>query len=263
MKCLVTGHTGFIGSQLCRMLHDAGWEISCVARLKGTGNFNDLRKYVAALQPDVVFHLAGLFVSDHSPDDVEPLIESNVNFGTHILEAMAQSGVKRIITAGTSWQQPRPRNLYAATKTAFDAIMGYYADAHGIKPVTLSFTDTYGPGDTRPKLIPAMLKAAETGSHMAMLPPNHMMDLIHVDDVCRAFIEATNLYSGRWSVSVGPVRLETVVHEFERAAGKKLDVGWGERKYRPRETPEPWIGEILPGWTPKVTLREGMAGLFA
>lgn len=260
MKALLTGHSGFIGKRLVQMLQDAGWENRFLGHCSDPFHLNAFLKIV---KPDVVFHLAGMFASDHSLEQVEPLIDSNILFGTQLLEAMAQSGTTRIITAGTSWQSPRPRNLYAATKTAFDGIMGYYADAHGIKPVTLSFTDTYGQGDTRPKLIPAMLKAAETGSHMAMLPANHLLDLVHVDDVCRAFIEATNLYSGRWSVSAGFFRLEHVVAEFERAAGKKLDVGWGERKYRPRETSEPWVGEILPGWTPRVTLREGMAGLFA
>lgn len=260
MKAIVTGETGFIGRRLLRILADAGWTVGGVTPRGMTTH--GLCRFLRSAKPDIVFHLAGMFASEHAPEQVSPLIESNVAFGAQLLESMAQSGVKRIISAGTSWQSPRPRNLYAATKTAFDAIAGYYVDAHDLKHVTLSFTDTYGPGDTRPKLVPAMLKALETQSRMAMLPPNHMMDLVHVDDVCRAFIAATDLYSGRWSVSA-ITRLETVVHEFERAAGNKLNVGWGERKYRPRETPEPWIGEILPGWTPQVTLREGMVGLFA
>lgn len=260
-RALITGATGFVGSHICRHIAGAGWSVDTV------GHLDTHAQYVALIgmlekKPDVVFHLATKFVGTHREGDVCGLIDSNLRFGTQLLEAMSRACVKRIVSAGTVWQHPRPCNLYAATKQAFEAIAGYYVDAHGIQHTTLTMADTYGPGDTRPKLVNAMKAAARTGDRMKMLPPNHMMDLVHVDDVCRAFVAGADLASGRWSVAGTPVRLETVVKEFERAAGVKINVGWGERQYAPREAREPWIGEILPGWEPRVTLREGMTGLF-
>lgn len=251
-RAAVTGASGFIGSRLCPMLEAAGWEVERIGRF--------LPNWTQQHRPNVVFHIAGLFVSQHDPGDVDPLIESNLRFGAQILECMAQAGVKRLVTAGSFWQHPRPRNLYAATKTAFEAIAGYYHDAHGIQVVTVTLPDVYGPGDPRQKLVNVLRNA--NGERIPMLPANHMIDLVHVDDVCRAFIAAAELSAGTWSVSAGPVRLETVVHEFERCHGHPLNVGWGERMYRPREMTAPWVGAIVPGWEPKIGLREGIAGLF-
>src|SRR4051812_1833664 len=104
------------------MLASAGWDVEQFDR----GSTERIVARLKACKPDVVFHLASLFVSDHRVQDVQNLVESNLLFGTQLLEAMAQAGVKRIINTGTSWQCPHPFNLYAATKQAFESILGYY-----------------------------------------------------------------------------------------------------------------------------------------
>ena len=256
MRIAITGSTGFVGSHLCPMLEAKGLEVTRIGRM----TIPEMVKALKASQSQIVVHLATLFVSDHKGTDIQPLVNANLLYGTQLLEAMAQVGVTRLINVGTSWQCPRPFNLYAATKQAFESIVGYYIEAHGLNVVTLMLGDTYGPDDKRRKLLTVLREA--NGDRMPFLPANHKIDLTHVDDVCRAIIAATDLRSGRWSVSSGPTELGTVVSEFERASGKKLNIGWGERKYRSREAKEPRIGEVLPGWVPRVTLREGMEGLF-
>ena len=102
MRALVTGTTGFIGRRLCAMLEARG-DLVAVAK-RG----DDLHQIMRSAQPDVVFHLAAAYVRDHEPLDVANLVQSNVEYGTHVLEAMRVCGVTRIVAASTLWVWDHP-----------------------------------------------------------------------------------------------------------------------------------------------------------
>jgi len=38
----------------------------------------------------------------------------------------------------------------------------------------------------------------------------------------------------------------------------KLNINWGAREHRFREVMNPYVGERLPGWKPKINLFEGI-----
>jgi len=104
-----------------------------------------------------------------------------------------------------------------------------------------------------------------------MSPGDQLMDLVHVDDVVRAFIVAAErLLDGKvkkhdiYAVSSGaPLRLRDVVELYQQATGGQVLVVWGERPYRRREVMVPWSkGKRLPGWSPNIGLREGFRDLF-
>jgi nucleoside-diphosphate-sugar epimerase len=236
------------------------------------GSTQNLVDIVQSSAPDVVFHLASLFIAEHKTAEVQPLIESNVLFGAQLLEAMATTSVTRIVNTGTAWQHYRsgsyrPVCLYAATKQAFEDLMGYYIDGCGLKAITLKLFDTYGPNDRRPKLFSALRRAATQGIPMEMSPGEQLLDLVYIDDVIRAFLKAgerlrANLVqsSERYAVTSGkPIRLRDLVEVYEKVTGCKIDARWGARKYRAREVMEPWAGgTLLPGWQPQVDLEDGI-----
>ena len=176
MKVLITGATGYIGSQLAKRLHAKGHEVSLIVRPNSDlavldtvlpsaslhyydGSYQSLFAALSTSQPDVVFHIASLFLAQHKPEDVARLVESNLNFPTQLLEAMSQLGMTQFINTGTSWQHYQnegynPVNLYAASKQAFEAMLAYYVEAKNFKSITLKLFDTYGPGDNRPHARP-------------------------------------------------------------------------------------------------------------
>ena len=137
---LVTGATGFVGSYLVKRLVQEGWQTHIICRTDSSipafVEFDDVIKHfydgatdsiiqiVADAKPDVVFHLASLFLSQHETKDVDALIQSNILFGTQLLDAMRVNNVRNLINTGTSWQHYNnedynPVCLYAATKQAF------------------------------------------------------------------------------------------------------------------------------------------------
>lgn len=289
---LVTGATGFVGSHLARLLVREGWQVHILSRadslLPKVPEFTKMTRHihdgttahmvasVAKAKPDVVFHLASLFLSQHETKDIEPLIQSNVLFGNQLLDAMRVNSVTRLINTGTSWQHYNnedynPVCLYAATKQAFEAILEYYVQACDIKVITLKLFDTYGPDDPRLKLFHLLNKAAVSGEPLNMSPGEQLIDIVHIDDVVEAYMSAAQrLLQGKvsrhehYAVSSGsPLPLKELVHRYSEILGNTISVNWGSRPYRFREVMNPWTrGEWIENWVPEVTLVDGLKKPF-
>lgn len=288
-RALISGSTGFVGSRLVDHLTAQGWAVARLLRagLERPAPCGDpgVRDYswdgstvsaceaVAAAEPDVVFHLASLFIAEHGAHDVEPLIAANVLAGAQIAEAALRGGCRSLVNTGTSWQFDaaggyEPVCLYAATKQAFEDLLAYYVAAEGFHVVTLRLYDTYGPCDARPKLFAALRRCAESGVTLALSPGDQLLDLVHVDDVARAFALAGERALGghaaleSFDVSSGRhVSLREVVALYADAAGRPVPVVWGGRDYRRREVMVPPKGRGLPGWTPAVSLEQGLTDM--
>ena len=285
---LVTGATGFVGSHLARRLVREGWQVHIISRensrLLDAPEFDKMTKHiyagtsesmiaaVAQVKPDVVFHLASLFLAQHKSNEVESLIQSNVLFGNQLLEAMKINEITRIINTGTSWQHYNnddynPVCLYAATKQAFEAVLEYYIQACGIKAITLKLFDTYGPDDPRPKLFHLLNKAATSGETLDMSGGEQLIDLVHIDDVTEAYliaaqrlIECMAQQHECYAVSSGhPMPLRDLVKLYSEVTGNAIQVKWGAEPYRFREVMKAWTGgDSIEGWQPKLALADGM-----
>lgn len=290
-RALLTGASGYIGARLTQRLLDEGWQVHVVLRPEsstaalppaeprlhvhrhagGTGELVDIMRAAA---PDAVFHLASLFLAQHQPQDVERLVQANLLFSTQLAEAMAQCGVRLLLNTGTSWEHYEdadysPVCLYAATKHAFGSLLRYYIECHGLRVATLKLFDTYGPGDTRPKVLNLLKRIANEGSSLAMSPGGQLIDLVYIDDVLDAYVLAwAQLADGRqaapsveYGVSSGaPLPLRELAALYSQVSGKTLEIDWGGRPYRPREVMVPWTrSQPVPGWQPKVALAEGLA----
>ena len=238
------------------------------------GSTEHLFELLSAFKPDIVIHAATLFIAAHRPEDITSLVASNITFGAQLLDAMARAGVRRMINFGTSWQHGGatneyiPVSLYASTKQAFEDLAAYYTSACGLSVLTLKLSDTYGPNDRRQKLIALLLRIAHTGEPLALSPGGQIINFVHSADV----VEAVRLAIAR--VIASPAGLESFavrgaellslrqfVDLFQETLGVKVNAQWGARPYRDREVMRPWIGPLLPGWTPQIDLRAGLLGL--
>lgn len=288
-KALITGGSGFVGSRLAHYLVDNGWSVDIVTTIEGNLSQlkSDITKYkiyphdgstkgmvelFGQSRPDIVFHLASLFLAEHKEADVESLIRSNILFGTQVLEGMLASGCSYIINTGTSWQhfedkEYNPVCLYAATKQAFSDILCFYTEAEGLKAITLKLFDTYGPGDARPKLFNLLKKMAEEGKEITMSPGEQMLDLVYIDDVIKAFARSAEIIDSNaidknveYAISSGKlIKLKHIVALYEEIVNKPMRIEWGGRDYRKREVMIPWSkGHLLPGWQAEINLEEGI-----
>ena len=293
-RALITGAAGFIGGGVARRLLAEGWEVhallgpTCVQEALADvwdqishhdhdGSMERMQVILAEARPDVVFHLASLFLADHRPEDVQDLVVSNILLSTQLVEAMTATGATRLVNTGTSWQHfnttgYRPVNLYAATKQAFEDILAYYHDALGLSCITLKLYDTYGPGDRRRKLINILLDAAATGEPLALSPGQQEIELSHLDDITAAFaLAAQRLLDAQaplreaFLVKGQRLTVRDLVERLETIVGRKLQAVWGGRPYRSREVMAPVdSGEhSLPGWHPVMDLNEALRKAIA
>ncbi len=292
-KALVTGATGFVGSNLCLKLISEGWEVYIISR-KGSkyesiknlkeniniyeydGNLLNLSQYLIKINVNVVFHLASSIIIEHEPMDIYKLMNGNLKFGMEILEAMKISKTSLIINTGTYWQnyhslEYNPVNLYAATKEAFEKIIKYYVEAEKIRCITLKLFDTYSENDTRPKLINLLNKFADEKIELDMSKGEQELDLIHVNDVIDAFIksyeyliENKDIKYEEFGVGTGKkINLKEVIDIFEKISRKKIKINWGKRAYRKREVMKIWKSyKLLLNWKVRISLEEGLKKNF-
>ena len=283
----ITGATGFIGSNLLESLQTLrGTSITAIARSKEAcekikhlnaecylddGDTDHLIKYFQERKFDTVIHLASLYLKDHQSYQIENLISSNVLFGTRLLEASAKSAVKSFINTGTFWQHfgnknYSPVNLYAASKQAFEMIARYYQESSGLLFTTLYLNDTYGPGDTRKKIL-NIWKAMKDSDSMTMSPGEQKINLLHIQDVVCGYLRLIDLaQNGKLLKNTAYVlksneelTLKQLAALFEQIAQKKLNINWGGLPYKDREIMDVWNGgTTVAGWEPMVSLTEGL-----
>ncbi|MGE0088163.1 MAG: NAD-dependent epimerase/dehydratase family protein [Bacteroidales bacterium] len=292
MKIFVTGATGFIGKHLVRKLVSEGCKVTInlygaeqspfddivsIHRLSEE-NINQDIDYLKKEVFDGVIHLASLYLTTHSPEQVTDLINTNVRFGTYVLECASQAKIKWFINTGTFWQYYEdkdysPVNLYAATKQAFEGIAQYYIETNQIRFCTLKLSDSFGPEDTRPKIFNLWHRISKTGESIDMSPGNQLIDISYIDNIVSAFYLLTKHLEGADpQIKNGDVfavkankrySLNELSLIFETITGKKLNINWGARPYRIREVFTPWTkGKCVPDWSPTISIEEGIKKTF-
>ena len=280
-RVLVTGATGFIGSAVFPRLLPRASEVAVVIGTRRTSERDDVQiidaegpalvDSIAAFAPDVVIHLATHFLASHEVSDISALVNSNIEFGTFVLEGAAACSA-RFLNVNSAWQQVdggkyAPVSLYAATKQAYSDIAAYFSQVRGLEVREVTLFDSYGPGDTRKKLVPLLLDAARSGASLDMSDGQQLIDLTYVDDVAAGVLHAaltqdlpTSTVIRSWS----PLTIREVVDRVESVTGRSILVNWGVRPPRPREMRTDWVfGTALPGWQPEVGFDEGLSRCWA
>jgi nucleoside-diphosphate-sugar epimerase len=289
---IITGASGFIGSQLTLYLIKKDFDVHIISRKTSDltcfegyeakytnhiydGTIHTLKEIFKIVKPSHVFHLASLFLSKHDDSNITQLLESNVIFSTHIVDAMVTHDVKYLINTGTNWQHfedniYNPVNLYAASKQSFETILEFYIQTSELRVTTLKLFDTYGPNDTRKKILSLLDDYSKSNEALSMSPGNQKIDIVYIDDVIKAYLVAyssiqnqTNAHMQYGITSNNPLSLKDLVIKFEKVLETKVRINWGKLVYREREVMSPWSNSPqLPGWKPNVGLEEGLLRTF-
>ena len=286
MKILLTGTNGFVGKNLKIFLkrnHEI-YEIKSFKRKNSNKinksifyydyKINTLVDFFKSFKPDIVIHLASLFLVDHKSEDVKELIDSNVLFSSHLVEAMIQSNCKKIINTGSSWQNFKnenfnPVNLYAATKEAFFKILYFYHLSNDISCINIKLFDTYGKNDRRKKLFYLLDQASKKKSTLDMSEGNQNINLLYIDDICKGFELSINLFKNKkpffktYALSAEElISLKNLVIKYLKIKKLNVKINWGKRKKRRKEVLNPWNNySLLPGWRQEIFLDDGLKKL--
>ncbi len=286
---LITGITCYIGCELARSLVKKGVSVSGIVRndsqvnrlspfqdqiglFVSDGTQTSLDVAVKKSEPDVIIHLAGYYVWEHTPADEALLIEGNVAFGMRLLEAARKNGIYRIINTGSHFQyfeseQPSPINRYAQTKQDFADILYEYSKDYDFQFVNLIIFESYGPRDWRNKLIQAIVQNQRSGGTLTIVASDPVMDFAYIDDIVDAYIQAAYLLQnsprevcGNSYALTGGERksISELIKIFEKIGGKSIMTEKKEDPANVKRIHMPWNGPTLPGWKPKISLYSGI-----
>jgi dTDP-L-rhamnose 4-epimerase len=170
--------------------------------------------------------------------------------------------------------EPRPSNIYAATKLAQEHILAAWADAHGADLAVLRLQNVYGPGQslTNPYtgIVSLFGRLARRHESIPVYEDGDIIrDFVFVDDVVDALTRATSAsFSGTLRADIGSgqaMPLLALAQEIARQAGAPEPEING--KYRLGDVRAAFAdvtdAHDLLGYTPQVLPAEGTARLLA
>jgi CDP-3, 6-dideoxy-D-glycero-L-glycero-4-hexulose-4-reductase len=284
--CFITGGTGYVGSHVAKYLVENGYNVCLIARKNSNlSNIEDFKEKINLLtysdidelishfnhyQPDVVFHIAAAVITRDEKEHVAQLVQSNVQFGTEILEAMKHDSCRLFVNTGTNWQNYNsdtytPVDLYSATKEAFEKILQLYTDAYGIRAITLRLFDVFGEDDKRPKLWNLLKNIAGTDECIAVSPGEQLIDIVHINDICSAYLTSYKLLEEHQNIKneVYAVKnddrytLKQFIGLLQQSIGEKIQVNFGAKPYKEREVMLPMEHyKVLPNWETKIKAKD-------
>jgi nucleoside-diphosphate-sugar epimerase len=284
---IVTGATSYLGIELVARLVQEGFKVHVIKRTKSdvtrlisrapninihahNGTQRSLTNIFSSVRPDIVFHLAGKYVREEEPKDIEELIASNITFGSQILAAASNSCVKNFINTGSYFQfsnNKLPINFYGVTKNSFISILDYYANLKKISATSLIIFDTYGPGDWRNKLFPTITKSIKYGIPLSIPKDEILLYPVYCDDVIDCYLLIAEKLVGNQRGVAGkifavrddkPQKINEIIAAFEEISGAEILIKYGDWPSPSTDIKDIWRGTTLPSWRPKYNLLQGI-----
>jgi GDP-L-fucose synthase len=262
-RVLVTGSTGFIGSNLVRRLRGLGCEV--IAPTRDDYDLleqQQVRRLFADSRPDITFHLAamvgGIVANKKYPAD---FCYRNLMMNTCMFHEAYEAGVKKYVTlvGGCSYPAhapspipetefwngyPQPESAsYALAKRMEVVMTRAYRDQYAFDAITLLPGNVYGPYDNfKPEsahVIPATIRrVVETMERDDSVitvwgSGAPVRDFVFIDDVCDVVLREVHTYSSSeiMNISSGvPTTIRELVESVTDLCGYKGRIEWDTSK---------------------------------
>lgn len=190
MRIAITGGGGFIGQAAAHYAREAGHTPFIFDRSEG----NDILESLAALKrSDVVIHLAGVLGTAELFDDAEHAVHVNVIGALRILQWCEVNDAGYV---GITMPPVFP-SVYTATKIAADRLATAWHLSKGVPTSRVRAFNAYGPGQKHgpghpQKILPTFSTEAWANRPIPIWGDGEQtVDMVHVDDVGRMLMEAT------------------------------------------------------------------------
>ncbi len=292
----MTGGAGFIGSHVVDRCVEAGHQVAVVDDLS-TGHRGHVppaaRLHVVDIRspalgdvfraeaPEAVIHLAAQAAVSRSI--VDPHLDAGVNVlgSINLLECSRRSGVRRIVyvsTGGAAYgdteviptpedHPTRPVSPYGVSKVAAEAYLACWEALYGLSGMVLRLANIYGPRQSphgEAGVVAIFTERLLQGEPCIINGDGlQTRDFVYVGDVADAALLGLDRPRVTGPVNVGTGVETSVVTLFERlqaAAGGRGEVRHGPARpgEQRRSVLDPSRARRLLGWSPRVTLDEGL-----
>jgi CDP-glucose 4,6-dehydratase len=227
-RILITGHTGFKGSWLTKVLEELGvstfglslepTENSLYSKLQFNNleaesfsdikDFSEVRSWIKFVQPDLIFHLAAQPLVIESYLNPLHTFQTNVIGSANLFEAVRQVGLDCPIVAVTTdkvyknketlvgYSEDSPLgglDPYSASKSAMEMAVTAWRNINslnaGPKIVSVRSGNVIGGGDSsRHRLLPDIISALHSGEIVKLRNPGSIRPWQHVLDPLMGYL---------------------------------------------------------------------------
>ena len=297
MTVVVAGGTGLAGSAIVRAFEKAGKDViginrSVVDLLDREATIDYIKKIKPTLIVDAAAKVGGIGANNTFP--VEFLVD-NTRIQSNLMEAAHAADVERFIFLGSSCIYPRDcaqpikeeylltgpleqtNSAYAIAKIAGIELIKSYRKEYQHRWISLMPTNLYGPRDNfdlqhahvLPALIRRFVEAKRNGVDTVTLwgtgAPRR--EFLHVDDLARAVVLASEKYDGNEHINIGTgedLTIKELAELIARLAGFTGTIAWDSSKPdgTPRKVLDVTKAKSL-GWEPEISLEDGIASTIA
>ena len=294
MRVLVTGGGGFLGSHVVERLRAAGGDPFVARRADyDLTSSDDTARLFADAQPELVVHLAaevgGIGANRANPGRYW---YANLMMGAHVLEQCRESGVAKLVIAGTVCAYPKftpvpfreddlwdgyPEETNApygvAKKSVLVGAQGY-REQYGLRTAYLLPANLYGPRDNfdleTSHVIPALIRKMVEAHDEVVLwgDGSPTREFLYVDDAAEAFLLAAERYDDPAPVNVGTgveISIRELADTIAELSGFEGRIVWDTSmpNGQPRRALDASRAEEAFGFRAKTSLREGLVQTIA
>jgi len=296
-KVVITGGTGFVGSNLVRELLNKGHEVylfvrkdSDLWRLEEIVNhlrikvidlndFDETLKTIQTIRPDWCFHLA-TYGAYSSQIQIDPTIQTNIRTTINLANSCIKTGIEVFINTGSSseygikdhapkeFEYIEPNSLYAITKAAATHYCTWISKTQDISIATLRLYSVFGPYEEPNRLIPQVIIKGLKGTLPSLVNPDISRDFVFISDVIDSYFLVANnprIVKGKiYNVGTG---IQTTIREVVKDIKLLLPISsepqWGTMDNRNWDT-DIWVADHSKitdelSWIPKFTFLNGLS----
>lgn len=296
-KVLITGATGFVGSNLIRKLVKEKYQVHAIVRKSSNtkkiadilskiilheGDLKDnikIKHIVLGIHPNIIFHLASetIYSSAKNYHDNELLVNflgtvnliaacRDINYDCFInTGSSSEYGIKQSSMKETNLCEPI--NMYGLMKYTSTKYSQIVANAEKKPIVTLRLFSPFGPLDNEGRLINRIFILARANRDLPLTQPDIVRDYVYIEDVVSAYrlcIAKSEKLSGK-ILNIGSGQQQTilsVVNKIVKLTNSKSRLKWNHLRTLSVE-PKIWRADItlakkLLGWKPKFTFDQGL-----
>lgn len=279
-KILLTGSTGFIGSELLKKLSKDN-KIYITLRKKNKTylkskninhiyfkDYDELNYTLKKISVNTVIHCATHYVKHHKESDIKKLSDSNILFGNIILENLDKLKVKKFINFTTVWEnyngiKDNHFNLYSVYKKNFNNLIRFYKKKFlKIKFFNLVLSDTFGENDKRKKLINLLKKNYKENKCTTIISKKLSLNLLNVLDIYDAvnLILKKNIKPNTYILKNSKnYSIIDIIKRINIISHKKIKIKWQSTKTFKEKI---YRHKLIKNWIPKNSNIEDIVDLI-
>ena len=297
-KVLITGGTGFVGSNLARFFLSKGFEVATTVRessnLWRIAEISDrIRKFkidlndsgmvlnlLETVQPSVIIHTAA-YGGYHFESNFNSIINTNFNATVNLVEAYLKSECELLINTGSSSEygfkdSPMSENdpldpvgAYSVSKAASTMYCRSRSVEEDKKIVTFRLFSAYGDYEEAHRLIPYLITSTLNKTKINLNNPNSKRDFIYVQDINNAYlrlIEVIDKIENGAIFNLGTGKestIKNVVSIISELFNGNIDIEWSGKNGRISDKAKKWVADTnklssILGYTPRYSLHDGL-----